>query len=480
MNVEHFIVDNIRLCLNKHAYLTKIRSLHNSYINKKVCQLEIRGRKDPAVMEVLFSLLSSVRSLDIRDSNLSQWKEHIKKIGTRLFELSINDVNPQLTTIKTITEYCPYLEKLSLGNVIDVSDSNILQSIANNCQHLHCIDINFLKYDTNTEADSDLTVFAEKCPQLEELSLNCHQLTDQSVIALAQHCSRLKKLNLHISYELTVTSLIALSKRGLPLEELDIPSILISSAEIAAQCAHALSRIRELETNFYDDRRDHLHYTIQYMTGLRELHLESPEDHLLVPHLLLLLQGQCCAGLESLYIGPVSSITSQQLSELISRCPRLASLNCLHGSCISNVVLVKLACSCPHLQTVKLCFSEVSEEDILALAAHCRQLREINLLEHILTEETVRQLAQHLHHLTKLNMSLYEKQGEVMVECCRQYSKKEIRALRETVRQRDRALNETVGQRDRALNKTVPQRVRETIKAEVITHHSNNTCCLIL
>ena len=236
MNVEHFIVDNIRLCLNKHAYLTKIRSLHNSYINKKVCQLEIRGRKDPAVMEVLFSLLSSVRSLDIRDSNLSQWKEHIKKIGTRLFELSINDVNPQLTTIKTITEYCPYLEKLSLGNVIDVSDSNILQSIANNCQHLHCIDINFLKYDTNTEADSDLTVFAEKCPQLEELSLNCHQLTDQSVIALAQHCSRLKKLNLHISYELTATSLIALSERGLPLEDLAIPSIQISSAEIAAQC----------------------------------------------------------------------------------------------------------------------------------------------------------------------------------------------------------------------------------------------------
>ena len=278
------------------------------------------------------------------------------------------------------------------------------------------------------------------------------------MIALAQHCSRLKKLNLHISNELTVTSLIALSKRGLPLEELDISSIPISNAEIAAQCAHALSRIRELETNFYDDRRDQLYYTIQYMTGLRELHLESSVDHLLVPHLLLLLQGQCYAGLESLYIGPDSSITAQQLSKLVSTCPRLATLYCLHGSCISNVVLVELSRSCSHLQTVKLCFSEVSEEDILALAAYCRQLREINLLEHMLTEETVRQLAQHLHHLTKLNMSLYKKQGEVMVECCRQYSRKEIRALRETVR----------------------PRVRESSNAEVITLRSNNTCCIIL
>ena len=216
------------------------------------------------------------------------------------------------------------------------------------------------------------------------------------------------------------------------------------------------------------------------MTGLRELHLESSIDHLLVPHLLLVLQGQCCVVVESIYIGPDSSITAQQLSELVSRCPRLATLYCLHCSCISNVVLVELACNCLHLQTVKLCFSEVTEEDILALAVHCRQLREINLFEHMLTEETVRQLAQHLHHLTKLNMSLYEKQGEVMVECCRQYSRKEIRALRETVRQRVRALNETVGQRDRALNETVRQRVRDSSNAEVITLRSNNTCCIIL
>ena len=67
--------------------------------------MEIDGYQDPAVMEVLFSLLSnsSVRSLDIESSNLSQWITHIKKIGPCLREISISDVNPQLTMIKTIT-----------------------------------------------------------------------------------------------------------------------------------------------------------------------------------------------------------------------------------------------------------------------------------------------------------------------------------------------------------------------------------------
>ena len=232
----------------------------------------------------------------------------------------------------------------------------------------------------------------------------------------------------------TVTSLIALSKRGLPFEELDIPMIPIPSAEIAAQCAHALSRIQELRTDSNAEEIEELLYMIQYVTGLRELHLESSEDHLLVPHLLLLLQGQCCAGLESLYIGPKSSITSQQLSGLVSRCPRLNTLYSIHVNCISEAVLVELARSCPHLQKVTLCFSAVTEKGVLALAVYCRQLREINLLDHMLTEETVRQLAQHCRYLVKVNMIEYVREGEVMVVRCRQYSRKEIRALRETVR----------------------------------------------
>ena len=318
VDIQHNIFDNVELHISYKKSLQYIEPLKNSYISERVSNVTIEGDQNPAVIEVLFSLLGNVRSLSIESTNLSQWMEHVKKIGPGLRELSISG---NYALIKTITEfYCPYLEKLSLSYPSDVIDSNILQSIANNCPCLRSLEItgDFI-------SDSDLTAFAEKCPQLEELSLQCQQLTDQSVIALAQHCSRLKKLELY-QCKLTVASLIALSERGLPLEELDIPRIPILSAEIAAQCAHALSRIHQLSSSRYFDFETYLQYDIQYMTGLRKLELNNSKDHLLVPYLLLLLQGQCCAGLESLIISLYSSITPPQLNKIVSGCSNLYTI----------------------------------------------------------------------------------------------------------------------------------------------------------
>ena len=260
------------------------------------------------------------------------------------------------------TEYCPYLEKLNICTMSDVSQSrDILQSIANNCPHLRSLKI-YLSHFSSAKADADLAAFAEKCPQLEEVSLDCGQLTDQSVKALALHCSRLKKLNL-IECDLTTTSLVALSERGLPSEELDVfHIILFPSAEIAAQCSHALSRIRELSTYSLNHILDHFLHSIPYMTGLRELYQDSPEDDLLVSHLVLLLQGLCCASLERLTIRSGSCITPKQLGELVTGCCKLLVICIINPICITDAVLVELARSCLHLQKITLDSSEVTEE----------------------------------------------------------------------------------------------------------------------
>ena len=427
---ERCILDNIELCLSNYLSLRDIGSLCNHSIDKKVICLKIKGSQEPGVMTVLFSLLSSgcsVRSLDIMDSpNLSEWLQYIKEIGPYLFKLNIHGGNTYMSMIKSITEHCPYLDQLSLDSLRGVSDSNFLQNIANNCPHLRSLYIKFFNYNNITEADADLTAFAEKCPQLEELSLTCHQLTDQSVTALAQHCSGLKKLKLN-GCKLTTKSLIALSERGLPLEELDIPKIPVLSAEIAAQCAKALSRIRILRSILHLNNMEELLYAIQYMTGLRELVLSISEDDLLV---FLLLLRHCCAGLVSITIGIFSGITPEQLSELLRECRQLRTLHIRHHSCISTAVLVELAGNFPHLQEITLHSSGVTEEGVLTLAAHCRQLREIDLGRTKVTEDTVRQLAQHCRHLTKLNLWVNVREGEVMVVRNKSYSSMGIRALR--------------------------------------------------
>ena len=426
---NHFsVMDNIELSLNKIMSLEQVEYLKNPLVNQRVTCLEVQNNQDPAMMEVLFSLLSSIRSLDIKASNVSQWMENIKIIGPCLRELTSKYFSVLSKTFITLTKYCPYLEKLCLSSVEGATENNFLQSIANNCPHLHSLYIHCLKYNTSAEADADLTAFAEKCPQLEELSLYCGQLTDQSVIALAQHCSRLKKLNL-----LSCIFIAALSERGLPLEEFEFNSLVIPSAEIAAQCAHTLSRIRKLHV--HNGVYMMVRYALQYMTGLRELILGSTEDHLLVPHLLLLLQGQCCAGLESLSINKYSNITTEQFIELLMENSKLLVLDINQSICVTDAVLVELARSCPHLQKFAVYnISELTEQSVLALAVHCRQLREIYIPETKVSEETVRQLAQHCRHLTKLNLWVNVREGEVMIERYMRYSSKEIRALREIVR----------------------------------------------
>ena len=429
---QRYIFDNIELHLKSNASSQHIEPLKNNYINRRVTSVKIRGNQDPAVIEVLFSLLSCVRSLIIQTPTISHWMEHIKQIGPCLHELSINCWTSQFKMLTTITEYCPNLEKLSWTYGPDVSDSNILQSIANNCSHLRILDID-LFYNTSVEADADLTAFAEKCPQLEELNLKCSQLTDQSIIALSQHCSRLKKLKLNYednSPPITVSSVIALSERGLPLEKFTTydSGLLIPSAEIAAQCAYTLSRVHVLNTYTWLETIENVLYADPYMTGLRDLNLHSFGDHLLVPHLLLLLQGHC-ARLENLSIREASSITPQQLNEIVAMCPQLLTVTITKATCSTDVVLVELARSCPHLQKLALYSrSEVTEEGVLALAAHCAQLREIYTHSITMTEETVRQLVHHCRYLTKLGTQV-PSQGRSRPNV-KSWSKKVIRTLR--------------------------------------------------
>ena len=111
VDITDYTLDNIELYVNSDISLQPLTSLKNHYINERVTSVNIEDDQDPAVMEVLFLILSnsSVRSLNIEFSYLSEWMDHIKKIGPCLRELLICDNCAQ---VKTITEYCPNLEKL--------------------------------------------------------------------------------------------------------------------------------------------------------------------------------------------------------------------------------------------------------------------------------------------------------------------------------------------------------------------------------
>ena len=412
----------VELYLDANTTHENIVPFVNSDFSQKITQLYVEGDQDPAVMGVLFSQLCNVRNLYIQSSNLSQWIDHVSKIGPSIKELAEFDSMTDMNMINIITGYCPNLMKLSFSRGSGVSDTNILLSIASNCPNLRILKVGLIYYSTDEQCNADLTAFAVKCPQLEELSLYFQQLTEQSVLTLIQHCSRLKKLKLKWCY-IAISYLLALSERDLPLEELGIPMIPIPSAEIAAQCAHALSRIRHLNTSKRLNAVDSYLHATQYLTGLREMDLDSSEDH------LLLLHGHY-PNLESLYIHPNSSINAEHLIELIRGAPLLHTLIVEKSTCTSDVILVELACSCPQLQKVTLFNSEFTDKGVLALSVDCRQLRVLVLHNSRLTHRSVRQLVLHCRHLTELYVQVSE--GNARAQRYILYSSKEIRELRES------------------------------------------------
>ena len=107
------------------------------------------------------------------------------------------------------------------------------------------------------------------------IKLYSDSIDDAAVIAIAQHCPKLETLLLRSS-NITWTSLLALSERGLPLKELDIiPIPNIPTADIARRCSHALSCIRHLNTDNLHQNGQDTSILIPYMTGLTRVDLNN-------------------------------------------------------------------------------------------------------------------------------------------------------------------------------------------------------------
>ena len=121
-------------------------------------------------------------------------------------------------------------------------------------------------------ANKDLiTLIVQTCTELTSIKLESSTVDDALVNIIAQHCRKLEKLKFTYLSNIRYHSLIALSERGLPLKELDIPSIPnIPTTDITLSCSHALSCIRHLNTN----QQHNTNLLIPYMTGQTSVYID--------------------------------------------------------------------------------------------------------------------------------------------------------------------------------------------------------------
>ena len=257
----------------------------------------------------------------------------------------------------------------------------------------------------NSITSSLVLLIVQTCSELISIKLMFSiAVDDAAVISIAEHCPKLKKLVIYsyFSPKLSSTALLALSERGLPLEELKIDYIPnIPTADIARRCSHALSRFRYINTNnLYWSRQD-FKIALPYMTGLKTVSLRYYCDY----HIPLLTQY--CHKLAKIEVHDKEFTVADILS--LSRAnPLLQELNYLFTRCgITDTVLIELIHVCPHLHTLCLPHeTDITDIGILALSEHCPQLQRLTIGRcKQVTEASVLLLLQRCRKLTTLEVS---------------------------------------------------------------------------
>ena len=248
-----------------------------------------------------------------------------------------------------------------------------------------------------------VSFLVQTCIELTSIKLDSKTVDDAVVISIAQHCPKLETLIIHRTRMITYSSLLALSERGLPFKELDIPYVPnIPTADIAKRCSHALSCIRYLDTEYLQINDQDISIILPYMTELQGVFIA----HFCYPYIPLLKQycnKLTCIDVDDKFC-PVADILS-----LCHTNPLLERLSFYYGDqCgITDTTLIELIHACPHITGLYISHEKhITNRGILALSELCPQLQTLVIYEcHQIKETTILQLLQRCRKLTRLSVS---------------------------------------------------------------------------
>ena len=231
--------------------------------------------------------------------------------------------------------------------------------------------------------------------------------------------------------QLTYATSTALSKQCLPHEKLDIPWIPIPSAEVAAQCAHALSRIHRVKltpalasnvSSLYICYLRSLQYldlqeglserdTLEVLTAVtahcRQVHTVSVcgSTQAILQQLIALASTN--PSLARIHMHQATALTDTVLVELIEQCPRLTAIHIHHSYLLTDTGIIALSMRLPGITSVRLsdCI-RLTNACLLALSEHCKHLDFFTIKQcDQLTEAALIPLIQSCRHLQYLRVS---------------------------------------------------------------------------
>ena len=417
-DIDTSIVEKLKLVVNRIPTLLDINQLQENHTVSKITSIHIYNMEgnNGTVINQMISILSNLNTIILSASEESHltWLCDMKTINTNIEEVIIFTPVVSYDLANFITQ-CKKLKRLEILNVVSwEEDPNIfLENVGRNCSDFEY----FKTYNPSSTLidDTGIIALAHGCPNLHTLLLSfASALTDRSIIAVAQHCPKFKALTLHDANKLTSASLIAISKHRLPINSLDIPWIPIDSVEVAAQCAHALSRITNLPVS-----NESVQVYLPYMTSLTRFTIRNSMDASHTEAVLTAITAHC-RQLHTVAICGRTEAILQQLIALACNNPYLTSVCLNEATALTDSLLAELAKHCPKLTNIDISNSLLlTDTGLIALSESCLQLNSIEF-------ENCTQIGDALFSVFLQNCL---KLGRIRVRACPLFSDSSLLAL---------------------------------------------------
>ena len=252
---------------------------------------------------------------------------------TRLRSLRVRPKNLSDAAILEVASKCVDLKAFALNFAeATVTDHSIIE-LSKRCD-LESVDLSYAKSENIT--DATVIALADNCPRLKEIKLTCvDMITDASILALSR-CDFLEKMSLSGIHRVSDASIVPLVTRlGANLLELDISGTPISDASVRVIAQHC-GMMKTLSLGSHQGAESARNISeealVQLTTGcphLRRLSLRSEA----ISDVSLLAIARCCTELEFLSLsGRIGTYSGLQISdagliELQKGCPRLSGVS---------------------------------------------------------------------------------------------------------------------------------------------------------
>lgn len=245
------------------------------------------------------------------------------------------------------------------------------------CRHLEVVNL----MNVAVRSEQLFVEIPRMCPELREFSGNFSHISDATMISLAKHCPRLRKLLFRKNGAVTSAGLVALSQNCHELLYLHIngKNRIADNAvcSLAEHCTQLTSLTLEDCNGITDASIGVLATKCVSLTDL-SLYGCSQISDVGVQHIAL-----HCRNVTSLDLGCRKEVTDASIVTLAQYCTQIVTLNLYDCHLITDAALIAIAHNCPHLeQLICLRCYHITAESFIALVHYCPKFNSFSGQEH--------------------------------------------------------------------------------------------------